>query len=38
MSYIEFKNVIKEYTVGENKIKALDGANFEIEKGRCGGL
>ena len=33
MSYIEFKNVIKEYTVGENKIKALDGANFEIEKG-----
>ena len=33
MSYIEFKNVVKEYTVGENKIKALDGANFEIEKG-----
>lgn len=33
MSYIEFKNVVKEYTVGENKIRALDGANFEIEKG-----
>ena len=24
MSYIEFKNVVKEYIVGENKIKALD--------------
>ena len=33
MSYIEFKNVVKEYTVGENKIRALDGANFKIEKG-----
>ena len=33
MAYIEFKNVVKEYTVGENKIRALDGANFEINKG-----
>lgn len=33
MAYIEFKNVVKEYKVGENKIKALDSANFEIEKG-----
>ena len=28
MSYIEFKNVVRE-----NKIRALDGANFKIEKG-----
>ena len=33
MAYIEFKNVVKEYIVGENSIKALDNANFEIEKG-----
>lgn len=33
MAYIEFKNVVKEYTVGENKIKALNGANFQISKG-----
>ena len=33
MAYIEFKEVVKEYTVGETKIRALDGANFEIDKG-----
>ncbi len=33
MSYIEFKNVIKEYTMGEVKIKALNNTNFKIEKG-----
>src|SRR5574344_891989 len=33
MPYIEFKNVIKEYKMGEVKIKALDNTNFEIEKG-----
>ena len=33
MAYIEFKDVVKEYTVGETKIRALDGANFEIDKG-----
>lgn len=33
MAYIEFKDVVKEYKVGENKIRALDGASFEIEKG-----
>lgn len=33
MSYIEFKNVIKEYKMGEVTIKALDNTNFEIEKG-----
>ena len=33
MAYIEFKNVVKEYIVGENKIKALNNANFEREKG-----
>lgn len=33
MAYIEFKNVVKEYKVGENKIRALDGASFEINQG-----
>ena len=33
MAYIEFKNIVKEYKMGEVKIKALDNANFEIEKG-----
>ena len=33
MSYIEFKNVIKEYKMGEIIIKALDNTNFKIEKG-----
>ena len=33
MAYIEFKDVVKEYLVGETKIRALDGANFEINKG-----
>ena len=33
MDYIEFKNIVKEYKMGEIKIKALDNTNFEIEKG-----
>lgn len=33
MAYIEFKNVVKEYKMGEVSIKALDKTNFEIEKG-----
>ena len=33
MAYREFKNVVKEYTMGDNKIRALDNANFEINKG-----
>lgn len=33
MPYIEFKNVVKEYKMGEVKIKALDATNFTIEKG-----
>ena len=33
MPYIEFKNVVKEYKMGEVLIKALDSTNFEIEKG-----
>lgn len=33
MSYIEFKNVEKEYQMGEVTIKALDNTNFSIEKG-----
>ena len=33
MSYIEFKNVVKEYEMGEITIKALNKASFQIEKG-----
>ena len=33
MSYIEFRNVVKEYKMGEVTIKALDKTNFKIEKG-----
>lgn len=33
MSYIEFKDVVKEYKMGEVIIKALDHTNFTIEKG-----
>ena len=33
MAYIEFKNIVKEYKMGEIKTKALDNTNFEIEKG-----
>ena len=33
MSYIEFKNIVKEYKMGEITIKALDNTNFSIEKG-----
>ena len=33
MPYIEFKNVVKEYKMGEVSIKALDKTSFEIEKG-----
>ncbi len=33
MSYIEFKEVEKEYKMGEVSVKALDGASFDIKKG-----
>lgn len=33
MAYIEFKNVVKEYKMGEITIKALDNTNFSIDKG-----
>ena len=32
MSYIEFKEVEKEYKMGEVSVKALDGASFDIKK------
>ena len=32
MPYIEFKNVVKEYKMGEVSIKALNKTNFTIEK------
>lgn len=33
MSYIEFKDVVKEYKMGEVSIKALNHTNYTIEKG-----
>lgn len=33
MAYIEFKNIVKEYASGESTIKALDKADFSVEKG-----
>ena len=33
MPYIEFRNVVKEYKMGEIIIKALNKTNFQIEKG-----
>lgn len=33
MSYIEFNHVVKEYSAGETIIRALDDANFAVEKG-----
>jgi putative ABC transport system ATP-binding protein len=33
MSFIEFKNVTREYKVGESTIKALDQVSFTVEKG-----
>lgn len=33
MSYIEFKDVVKEYKMGDVVIKALDNTNFGIDKG-----
>lgn len=33
MNYIEFKDVVKEYKLGEHTIKAIDGTNFVIDEG-----
>lgn len=33
MHYIEFKDIVKEYKMGEVIIKALDNTNFSIDKG-----
>ena len=33
MAFVEFKNVVKTYQMGEVKINALHDASFEIEKG-----
>lgn len=33
MAYIEFNNIVKEYTAGETKIRALNDASFTVEKG-----
>lgn len=33
MAYIEFNHIVKEYKSGESKIRALDDASFQVEKG-----
>ncbi len=33
MSLVEFKNVVKQYKMGEVKINAVDGISFNIEEG-----
>jgi putative ABC transport system ATP-binding protein len=33
-SYIRFENVVKQYNMGEVPIKAVDGADFTIDKGK----
>lgn len=33
MAFISFENVYKEYGAGDNLVRALDGADFSIEKG-----
>lgn len=33
MAYIEFDHVVKEYKMGEVRIRALDSADFEVERG-----
>lgn len=33
MAYIEFNHVIKEYAADDVKIRALDNANFFVDKG-----
>ena len=33
MSFIEFKDVVKKYTVGEQEIYAVNGVTFSIEQG-----
>lgn len=32
MSYVEIKDVVKEYKTGEITIKAADGMNFSLKK------
>ena len=34
MSYIEFRDVRKIYQQGEVDIRALDGVDFQVEKGK----
>ena len=33
MAYIEFKNIVKTYKMGDIEIKALDKTSFTIDKG-----
>ncbi|MGI6665410.1 MAG: ABC transporter ATP-binding protein [Christensenellaceae bacterium] len=33
MAYISLTDIVKEYSLGEIKIKALDGCSFEVERG-----
>lgn len=34
MAYIEFDNVVKEYSAGASVVRALDGASFTAEEGK----
>lgn len=34
MAIVEFKNVTRMYTAGDHELKALDGVNFTLEKGK----
>lgn len=34
MAIVEFKNVTRVYTAGDHELKALDGVNFTLEKGK----
>lgn len=34
MAIVEFKNVTRVYTAGDHEMKALDGVNFTLEKGK----
>ncbi len=34
MAIVEFKNVSRIYTSGEHELKALDGVDMKLEKGK----
>ncbi len=38
MSFLEVKNLVKHYKVGQNTVKALDGVSFNLEKKKTLGI